>query len=92
LPSPAPPSGIARIAGSACWRAIEKMESSGSHAVIDTLDNGYPGRLRGDAQRFAEFRARWLGGDPISYGAIYRMLVGTDIRRKLPRGFDCPAW
>src|SRR5262245_50644644 len=39
---------------------VEKMERLGLHAVIDTLDNGYPMELRGDAQRFAAFRARWL--------------------------------
>jgi 3-oxoadipate enol-lactonase len=46
--------------------------------------------LRGDAQRFAEFRARWLGGDPVSYGAIYRMLIATDISSELSR-IACPA-
>ena len=29
---------------------VEKMEREGLHAVIDTLDNGYPPELRGDAQ------------------------------------------
>lgn len=69
---------------------VEKMERLGLHAVIDTLDNGYPAELRGDAQRFAEFRARWLGGDPISYGAIYRMLIHTDLQPELPQ-IICPV-
>ena len=69
---------------------IEKMEKLGLGAVIDTLDNGYPAELRGDAQRFAAFRARWLGGDPVSYGAIYRMLIHTDLQPELP-GIECPA-
>jgi 3-oxoadipate enol-lactonase len=69
---------------------IEKMEKLGLHAVIDTLDNGYPAELRGDAQRFAEFRARWLGSDPISYGAIYRMLIHTDLQPELPH-IACPV-
>ena len=69
---------------------IEKMEREGLRAVIDTLDLGYPPELRGDAQRFAAFRARWLGGDPVSYGAIYRMLVDTDLQPELPR-IACPA-
>ncbi|MBX9843410.1 MAG: alpha/beta hydrolase [Xanthobacteraceae bacterium] len=69
---------------------VEKMERLGLRTVIDTLDNGYPAELRGDAQRFAEFRARWLGGDPISYGAIYRMLIHTDLQPELPQ-IICPV-
>jgi pimeloyl-ACP methyl ester carboxylesterase len=46
--------------------------------------------LRGDAQRFAQFRARWLGNDPVSYGAIYRMLIAMDISPELPR-IACPT-
>jgi 3-oxoadipate enol-lactonase len=69
---------------------VEKMEKLGLHTVIDTLDSGYPAELRGDAQRFAEFRARWLGGDPISYGAIYRMLIHTDLQPELPL-IACPV-
>jgi 3-oxoadipate enol-lactonase len=41
-------------------------------------------------QRVAAFRARWLGGDPISYGAIYRMLAGMDLAPELPR-IACPV-
>jgi hypothetical protein len=68
---------------------VEKMEREGLRAVIDTLDLGYPPELRDNAQRFAAFRARWLGGDPISYGAIYRMLAGMDLAPELPR-IACP--
>src|SRR6266571_3029138 len=59
-------------------------------ALLDALGISYPVELRGDAQRFAEFRARWLGGDPVSYGAIYRMLIATDISPELPR-IACPT-
>jgi 3-oxoadipate enol-lactonase len=69
---------------------VEKMEREGLQAVIDTLDLGYPAELRGDAQRFAAFRARWLGGDPISYGAIYRMLADMDLAPELPH-IACPV-
>jgi 3-oxoadipate enol-lactonase len=69
---------------------VEKMEREGLRAVIDTLDLGYPPELRDNAQRFAAFRARWLGGDPISYGAIYRMLAGMDLAPELPR-IACPV-
>ena len=69
---------------------VEKMEREGLHAVLDTLDNGYPAELRGDAERFAAFRARWLGSDPLSFGAIYRMLIATDLQPELPR-IACPV-
>jgi 3-oxoadipate enol-lactonase len=69
---------------------IEKIEREGLQAVIDTLDLSYPPELRDNAQRFAAFRARWLGGDPISYGAIYRMLAGMDLAPELPR-IACPV-
>jgi len=69
---------------------VEKMEREGLHAVLDTLDNGYPAELRGDAERFAAFRARWLGGDPASFGAIYRMLIATDLQPELSR-IACPV-
>jgi 3-oxoadipate enol-lactonase len=85
-----PAIGIAPDRRPALLARIEKMEREGLHAVIDTLDLGYPPELRGDAQRFAAFRARWLGGDPISYGAIYRMLIATDLQPELSR-VACPA-
>jgi pimeloyl-ACP methyl ester carboxylesterase len=45
---------------------VERMEREGLRAVLDGLDNGYAAELRGDAARFAAFRARWLGADPAS--------------------------
>lgn len=69
---------------------VERIEREGLQAAIDTLDSSYPPALRGDAARFAAFRARWLGNDPVSYGAIYRMLVATDLQPQLPH-IACPA-
>ena len=85
-----PAVGIAADRRPALLARIEKMEREGLHAVLDTLDNGYPAELRGDTQRFAAFRARWLGSDPVSYGTIYRMLIGTDLQPELPR-IACPV-
>jgi 3-oxoadipate enol-lactonase len=85
-----PAVGVAPDRRAALLARIEKMEREGLHAVIDTLDNGYPAELRGDAQRFAVFRARWLGSDPVSYGGIYRMLIATDLQPKLPQ-ISCPV-
>jgi len=69
---------------------VEKMEREGLNAVLDTLDNGYPVELRGDAERFSAFRARWLGSDPDSFGAIYRMLINTDLLPELSH-IACPV-
>ena len=85
-----PAIGIAPDRRAALLTRIERMEREGLHAVLDTLDNVYPAELRGDARRFAAFRARWLGSDPASYGAIYRMLVGMDLQPELPR-IACPV-
>ena len=85
-----PAIGIAPDRRPALLTRVEKMEREGLHAVLDTLDNGYPAELRGDAERFAAFRARWLGSDPASFGAIYRMLIGTDLQPELPR-IACPV-
>jgi 3-oxoadipate enol-lactonase len=85
-----PATGIAPDRRPAVLARVEKMEREGLHAILDTLDHGYPSELRSDAQRFASFRARWLGGDPISYGAIYRMLAGMDLQPELSR-IACPV-
>jgi 3-oxoadipate enol-lactonase len=69
---------------------VERMEREGLHAVAESLDAGYPPALRGDAARFAAFRARWLGNDPASYGAIYRMLAAMDLESELAC-IACPA-
>jgi 3-oxoadipate enol-lactonase len=85
-----PAVSIAADKQAALLTRVEKMEQQGLQVVIDTLDNGYPTELRGDAARFAAFRARWLGGDPLSYGAIYRMLIATDLQPELSR-IRCPV-
>ena len=58
--------------------------------MLDGLDSGYPAELRGDAPRFAAFRARWLGSDPASFAAIYRMLLELDLGSELAR-ISCPV-
>jgi 3-oxoadipate enol-lactonase len=85
-----PAIGVAADRRPALLARVEKMEREGLQAVTDTLDLSYPAELRGDAQRFAGFRARWLGSDPLSFGAVYRMLIATDLQSELPR-LACPA-
>jgi 3-oxoadipate enol-lactonase len=69
---------------------VERMEREGMHAVADSLDSSYPPALRGDAARFAAVRARWLGNDPASFGAVYRMLAAMDLEPELQR-IACPV-
>lgn len=85
-----PAVGIAPDRRAAALARVERMERDGLHAAADTLDAGYPPELRTDARRFATFRARWLGSDPVSFGAIYRMLAGMDLQAELP-GIVCPV-
>ena len=80
-----PAIGIAPDRRPAVLARVERMEREGLHAVLDTLDSAYPSELRGDAQRFAAFRARWLGTDPASFAAIYRMLASMDLAPELSR-------
>lgn len=85
-----PAVSIARDRQAALLARVEKMEREGLNAVTDTLDNGYPVELRADAERFASFRARWLGSDPVSFGAIYRMLIATDLAPEFSQ-IRCPV-
>src|SRR5436189_43632 len=65
---------------------VDAIERQGMRSVVDeSMANGYPPELRANAARFAAFRARWLGNDPASYAAIYRMLAGTDLQAELAR-------
>jgi 3-oxoadipate enol-lactonase len=85
-----PAVGIAPDKRPAVLARVDRIEREGMRAALDTLDSSYPPALRGDAARFAAFRARWLGNDPTSYGAIYRMLVATDLQPELSK-IACPA-
>jgi 3-oxoadipate enol-lactonase len=85
-----PAVGIAAGRRAAVLARVERMEREGLRAVLDTLEGAYPSELRSDAQRFASFRARWLGSDPASFAAIYRMLAGMDLHDELPL-IACPT-
>lgn len=62
----------------------DQVEVAGMASVADTeLARAYPENLRGDAERFRRFRARWLANDPSSYAAIFRMLAGLDMTASL---------
>jgi 3-oxoadipate enol-lactonase len=86
-----PATGIAPDRRAAVLARVERIEREGMRvAVDDSMANGYPPELRTDAARFAAFRARWLGNDPASFGAIYRMLATMELQPELSR-IACPA-
>jgi 3-oxoadipate enol-lactonase len=70
---------------------VAKIEATGmAFAVEDAMKNGYAPELRGDLRRFERYRARWLGNDPASYAAVWRMLAGADMEDELSR-LRCPV-
>jgi len=67
------------------------VEAGGMRSVVETsLAASYPPVVRHDPAVFAAFRARWLGNDPESFGAINRMLAAENIEHELER-IECPA-
>jgi 3-oxoadipate enol-lactonase len=75
-----PAIGIAAERRAAVLANVDRLEREGMRSTVDaSMANGYPDELRGNAARFTAFRARWLGNDPASYAAIYRMLAGMDL-------------
>jgi 3-oxoadipate enol-lactonase len=86
-----PAIGIAAERRAAVLARVDAIERNGMRSVVDdSMANGYPPELRADAARFAASRARWLGNDPASFGAIYRMLADMDLQPELQR-IVCPA-
>jgi 3-oxoadipate enol-lactonase len=86
-----PATGIAPDRRAAVLARVERIEREGMRiAVEDSMANGYAPELRSDTARFAAFRARWLGNDPASFAAIYRMLAAMDLQPELPR-IACPV-
>jgi len=86
-----PATSIAPDRRATALERIAKVETAGmAFAVEDSMQNGYPPELRGDIKRFQRYRARWLGNDPVSYAAIYRMLTGLDMQGELSR-LRCPV-
>jgi 3-oxoadipate enol-lactonase len=86
-----PATGIAAARRPAALERLAQIEAGGmAVAVEDAMLNGYAPELRGDGERFEQFRARWLGNDPASYGTIWRMLANADMAQNLGQ-IRCPA-
>ena len=70
---------------------VARFEREGVRVAFEaTANNGYPEELRGDRAKFEGFRARWLANDPVSFGAIYRMLGDMDLMPELG-SVKCPV-
>jgi 3-oxoadipate enol-lactonase len=86
-----PATGIAPDRRAAALERVAQIETAGmALAVESAMLNGYAPELRGDLRRFERFQARWLGNDPGSYAAIWRMLAGADMQDELAR-LRCPV-
>lgn len=73
-----PALGIAPERREAVRARADTLEAGGMGAIADgELELTYPPVLR-EADRFPAYRARWLGNDPSSYAATYRMLAALD--------------
>lgn len=79
-----PATGVSREKRDATLQIADAAEQNGMAAIVeDSLARSYPENLRTDRARYERFRARWLGNDPGSYAAIYRMLVAYDLTEEI---------
>ena len=79
-----PATGISPDRRPAALERLARIEADGMAFVVeDAMLNGYAPELRGNAGRFERFRARWLGNDPASYAAIWRMLANAEMQDEL---------
>jgi 3-oxoadipate enol-lactonase len=86
-----PATGIAAERRVPALERVARIEAAGmALAVEDSMLNGYAPELRGDLKRFERFRARWLGNDPGSYAAIWRMLAAAEMQGELA-ALRCPV-
>ena len=69
----------------------EAVERGGMRSSVEqSLARSYPERFRGDQQRFAQYRQRWLTNDPEGFAAINRMLTEMDLTQQYGR-ITCPT-
>jgi len=86
-----PATGVTPDRRAATLARAEAIERDGPRGVIEASFAGsYPPEVRFDAEQYRTFRARWLANDPESYGAIYRMLVDSNVTEELP-SIACPV-
>jgi 3-oxoadipate enol-lactonase len=85
-----PALGVAADRRAGVFARADRIERDGIPAIsIEELGLTYPESLR-DPFHFPTYRARWLGNDPESYAATYRMLAGLNADADL-RSIVCPC-
>lgn len=68
-----------------------ETERTGMRAQAQaSLARSYPEVLRGDRERFEQYRLRWIANDPQGFAAINRMLLDMDIDAELST-IKCPT-
>jgi 3-oxoadipate enol-lactonase len=87
-----PSVGVAEDQRQARLKRIERLADSGMRSIIsDAFTLAYPDLLQArDPSRFKSFRARWLGNDPTSLAAIYRMLIFLELGKYM-QNISCPT-
>jgi 3-oxoadipate enol-lactonase len=85
-----PALGVAADRRDAVLARADRIERGGMSAIsVEELGLTYPESLR-DPLHFPIYRARWLGNDPESYAATYRMLAGLHVDADLG-SIVCPC-
>jgi pimeloyl-ACP methyl ester carboxylesterase len=86
-----PATGVPAAAAQMLLERATEIERAGVRGFVDAgLDLGYPGPLRGDAERFARTRAQRLAADAAGQAATMRMLAHLDMQAELGR-VRCPV-
>lgn len=86
-----PATSIEKDRQSAVLARVAEIEARGMAIAVDgSMQNGYAEVLRDNKERYAAYRARWLGNDPGSYATIYRMLAATDLTDEM-KHLACPV-
>jgi len=68
-----------------------ETERTGMRAQAQaSLNRSYPEVLRGDRERFEQYRLRWISNDPQGFAAINRMLLDMDLDAELG-AIKCPT-
>ena len=82
-----PSTGIPPERRQATLDRVARFGRDGLRALeADSMETSYPRVLRQrDPARYQATRLRWLGNDPESFAAVFRMLVQLDLSRQLPR-------
>lgn len=82
----APACGVIASARERAQQVVAQIRGSGLRGVfLGLLDRGWPELMRNDTVRFASFRGRCLGNDPLGFSQFFEMLLGLNLEADLGR-------